>query len=378
MNHTTKYIGFDVSKETIAISIANAGRDLPYYHSTIQNTPQAIRKFMSKFEGETVEVCYESGPTGYTIYRQLYAMGIPCMVCATSLTPVRPGDKVKTDKRDSLRLAQLFRSGELTAVHVPTEEDEALRDLARLYQDMKEDLHRAKQRLLKFLDRSDLARPAGMRNWSSKHWTWLSTIVVVNPVQKKIFAEYIDAIKDIQVRIKRVETEIDLQATESKHAHVIQELQTLRGIKVISAFLLVAEIGDFTRFQHPKKLMAYAGLVPKEYSSGASRKQGGITKSGNANLRWILDEIAWAYRYPAKIQGDLEKRQKGKSDYAQQKAWTAQKRLCKKYARLIARGKHSCKAVTAIARELCGFIWAIACRAQGKLVFDRSTAVVAS
>lgn len=365
MQYTTKFVGLDVAKDTIAIGIAETGREAPRFYGVIPNTPEAIRKTILRLsEGAQLEVCYEAGPTGYGIYRQLTVMGIPCLVAAPSLIPSRPGDKVKTDKRDALRLAQLLRSGELTAARVPTEEDEALRDLVRAREDAKEDQHRARQRILKFLLRHGRYAPQGVRNWTTKHRNWLDRLQFDKQAERLVFQEYLHALDEIEARLKKLETEIHVQATESEHAPVIQALQTLRGVAEITATTLVAEIGDFSRFANPKQLMAYAGLVPKEYSTGKSRWQGGITKTGNAHVRWMMTEAAWSYRYKPAIKGDIRRRQEGQSLQVQAIAWKAQDRLHRKYVRLVSKGKSPSVAAAAVARELLGFVWAIACQVE--------------
>ena len=297
MNYNTKYVGLDVSKARIAVAIADYGRDAARYWGQIDNTPEAVRKLITKLqENANLQVCYEAGPTGYGLWRQLTGMGVHCTVIAPSLTPVRPGDKVKTDRRDAVRLAQLLRAGELTPVWVPSENDEALRDLVRAREDAKQDLLRARHRLSKFLLRYSLHAPAGVRNWTAKHRLWLDHLKFERSAARVAFQEYLHTIDELTGRIERIETEIHAQATESEHAPVIQALQTLRGVAEVTATTLVSEIGQFSRFKNPSQLMAFAGLTPKEYSSGASRHQGGITKTGNAHIRRVLVEAAWAYR----------------------------------------------------------------------------------
>ncbi len=294
-------------------------------------------------------------------------MGIKCIVVAPSLIPVRQGDRVKTDRRDALRLAQLLRAGELTAVWVPGEDDEALRDLVRAREDAKEDQLAARHRLLKFLLRNGIHFAQGAKNWTAKHRNWVDGLKFENRALRIVFQEYLHHLDEIAGRIERLEQEIHLQATESSHAPVIQALQTLRGVAEITATSLVAEIGEFSRFQNPRQLMAYAGLVPKEYSSGASRWQGGITKTGNAHVRHSLTEASWSYRYTPAVKGEIRKRQEGKSPEVKNIAWKAQNRLHRKYARMVSRGKPHSVAVTAVARELLGFIWAIACTTEQTL-----------
>ncbi|GMA64859.1 IS110 family transposase [Alicyclobacillus fastidiosus] len=365
MKDSTKFVGLDVSKDSIAVGIADIGRGAPRFFGTITNNPEAIRKLVRQLGNDVqLEFCYEAGPTGYGLYRQLTKMGLSCMVVAPSLIPVRQGDRVKTDRRDALRLAQLLRAGELTSVWVPQEDDEGLRDLVRTREDAKEDQLRTRHRLLKFLLRWGLRTPKGIRNWTPKHRKWLDTLQFTNRAQRMAFQEYLHQLDEIDGRIQRLEQEIHVQATDSFHAPVIQALQTLRGVAEVTATSLVAEIGQFSRFSNPRQLMAYAGLVPREYSSGANRWQGGITKTGNAHVRHILAESAWSYRYSPAIKGRIKQRQEGQSPQTQAIAWKAQDRLHRKYFRLISRGKNHSVAVTAVARELLGFIWAIGCMAE--------------
>jgi transposase len=361
MKDITKYVGLDVSKEKIAVAIADEGREAPRYWGMIPHTAEAVKKLMNQLgKPEQLQVCYEAGPTGYGLYRLLLALGIECTVVAPSLIPKKAGDRVKTDRRDAIRLAQLFRSAELTSIYVPTEEDEALRDLVRAREDAKEDQLRARHRLTKFLLRHDLNPPQGIRKWTVKYRDWLNSLNFENSAMRTVFQEYLHHLDEIEQRLKRIETEIHTQATESVHAPVIQALQTLRGVAEITATGLLAEIGSFSRFSHPRQLMGYTGLVPSEYSSGESRRQGAITKTGNAHIRRLLVEASWSYRYKPALKGNLLKRQKGQPPQVQAIAWKAQDRLHRKYSRLMGRGKPSGKVVVAIARELSGFIWAIA------------------
>ncbi|MFS0821532.1 IS110 family transposase [Bacillus sp. 1P02SD] len=298
-------------------------------------------------------------PTDYPLYRFLISLGIECFVIAPSLIPSKPGERIKTDRRDAIRLAQLFRAGELTSIYVPTEDDEALRDLVRAREDAKEDELRAKHRLTKFLLRHDIKPPVGVRKWTHKFREWLNALKFTRSTSSVVFQEYYHQLQEIEQRIKRLEEEIQLQATEGVHAPVIQALQTLRGVTTITATSLVAEIGSFKRFATPKQFMSYVGLIPSEYSSGESRRQGKITKTGNKHVRRLLVEAAWSYRYQPAVKGELKRRQEGQSAAVQAISWKAQNRLHKKYFRLLSRGKESGKAITAVARELAGFIWAV-------------------
>ncbi|MDE3840671.1 IS110 family transposase [Bacillus methanolicus] len=360
MKDTIKYVGLDVSKEKIAVAIAEEGRKDPVYWGTIPHTPEAVRKLVRKLgEPANLRFCYEAGPTGYPLHRFLLSLGVECEVIAPTLIPKKPGERVKTDRRDAIRLAQLFRAGELTSVYVPTQEDEALRDLVRAREDTKEDELRAKHRLTKFLLRHDIRPPKGVKKWTVPYRNWLNTLKFDHTPSRIVYQEYMYQLHEIEQRLKRLEEEIERQATEGFHAPMIQALQTLRGVAVITATSLVAEIGSFERFASPKQLMAYAGLVPSESSSGEVRKQGKITKTGNRHVRRLLVEAAWSYRYQPAVKGKLKKRQMGQPPGVLDMPWKAQNRLHKKYFRLLARGKSSGKAMTAIARELAGFIWAI-------------------
>lgn len=360
MKDTIKYVGLDVSKEKIAVAIADEGREEPRFWGMIPHTTEAVKKLMKKLGNkENLRVCYEAGPTGYPLYRLLLSLGIHCEVIAPSLTPQRPGERIKTDRRDAIRLAQLYRAGELTSIYVPTPEDEALRDLVRCREDAKEDELRAKHRLTKFLLRNNIQPPPGVNKWTRKYRGWLDVLKFENTSLQVVFQEYYHQLKELEQRIVRLEEDINLQATEGIHAPVIQALQTLRGVALITATSLVAEIGSFKRFPSPRHLMAYVGLIPSEFSSGEKRRQGEITRTGNRHVRRLLIESAWSYRYQPAVKGELKRRQEGQSPAVTSISWKAQNRLHKRYFQLLSRGKESGKVITAVARELAGFIWAI-------------------
>jgi transposase len=361
MKDITKYVGLDVSKEKIAVAIADEGRKDPRYFGMIPNTPEAIRKLIKQLGPvEQLKICYEAGVTGYVIYRLLLSLGVECDVIAPSLIPKRPGDRVKTDRRDAIRLAQLYRAGELTSVYVPSDEDEALRDLIRAREDAKEDELRAKHRLTKFLLRYDIHPPKGVNRWTKAYREWLHSLAFEYSTSRVAFEEYHHQLVEIEQRVARMEKEIQSQAEEGFHAPMIQALQVLRGVAVITATALVAEIGSFRRFKTAKQFMSYVGLVPSESSSGDIRKQGKITKTGNRHARWLLIESAWSYRFQPAVRGKLKERQQGQSASITAISWKAQHRLHNKYFRLLSRGKAANKAITAVARELAGFVWAIA------------------
>jgi len=285
---------------------------------------------------------------------------------APSLTPVRPGDQIKTDRRDALRLAQLLRAGELTPVWVPDEEHEALRDLVRARQTAKVDLKRARQALGSFLLRHGVHLPKGTKRWSKMFMRWLDMLSFPHRATQIVFQEYLHAIHELEARVERLEAEIRAIGEDSRYAPIIQALQALKGVGIITALTLVAEVGEFSRFRNPAQLMAYAGLVPREHSSGVQTRRGGITKTGNAHIRFVLGEAAWAYRHKPAVRAELRKRQQGLDPQVLSIALKAQQRLHRKYWRLLSRGKPATVAVSAVARELLGFVWAIACHVEAK------------
>ncbi|MFB5188749.1 IS110 family transposase [Alicyclobacillus fastidiosus] len=375
MKTITKFVGLDVSKDSIAVAVADEGRGEPRFLGMYPHTVEAVRGLVKRLNEEDVELefCYEAGPTGYWLYRLLRAMDMPCTVVAPSLIPVRQGDRVKTDRRDALKLAKLFRAGELVAVFVPNEENESLRDLVRAREDAVEDRTRARHRISKFLLRHNRILQTKLRAWGAMHRRWLDSLQWTDRREQVVFQEYLHHLDEIEGRLERLEAAIHLEATESDRAPVIQALQTLRGVAEVIATSLVAEVGEFRRFHNPKQLMAYAGLVPSESSSGVSRRQGRITKAGNAHLRRVLGEAAWSYRYKPAVKRNIRKRQEGQSPKVQDIAWRAQDRLHRKYKRMTSRGKHHNVAVTSVARELLGFVWAIACEAEREM--EKSVAV---
>jgi transposase len=302
---------------------------------------------------------YEAGPCGYWLYRYLTKKGYVCWVVAPSLIPKKAGDRVKTDRRDAVQLARLMRSGDLTPVYVPKVEDEALRDLTRAREDALGDLKAAKFRLKAFLLRHDI-RYTGQATWGPAHLRWLSEVVCPTPAQQIVFQEYVRAVHEHTERLQRLEPELHDQVKSWRLHPVVDALQALRGVQFMVAVTTVAELGDLTRFDTPRELMSFLGLIPSESSSGERRRQGAITKAGNTHARRALIEGAWAYRYPAKVSRHLQLRLEKQSKVIQDISWKAQVRLCKRYRTLIARGKHANQVVVAIARELVGFMWAIA------------------
>lgn len=363
MQYTRKYVGLDVSKEKIAVAIAVDGREAPRYYGTILHTPAALRKLIKELgPAESLSFCYEAGPTGYETHRWIESMGASCVVIAPSLMPKRTGDRVKTDRRDAEQLARLFRAGELTAIYIPEREDEALRELVRARESAKEDTHRIRQRILKFLLRHQLHAPETIkRRWTKKYRLWLSQLTFPYEPMQIAFTEMLHSLEEVEQRTGRLEKALLAQASVGAKASVIQVLQSLRGIALLTAITLVAEIGSFARFRSPAQLMAYLGLVPREHSSGQSTRRGAITKAGNSRLRRSLTESAWSYRYRPAVKGDLATRLDGLPGNVQAISWKAQERLHRKYRSLVfGKNKHKNVAIAAVARELTGFIWAVA------------------
>jgi transposase len=365
--YITKYVGMDVHKETIAVAIAKEGRGSPVYYGEIPNNDESIRKLVKKVvsNGDRVSFCYEAGPCGYEVYRKLIDLGQKCDVVAPSLIPRKSGDRVKTDRRDANTLTRLHRAGELTPVWVPDKEQEAIRDLTRAREDMKAMEGHAKQRLGAFLLRHGKRYP-GRSKWTQAYFRWLEGIKFEIPAQQIVFQEYVDTVKQMKGRVASLEEEMRHAVEGWSLGPVVTGLMALRGADIITAMTVVAELGDISRFDSPRQLMAHLGLVPSEHSSGARRQRGGITKTGNGHARRVLIEASWCYRLPARKTAHFRRRAEKASETVQAIAWKAQKRLCKRYWYLINKGKLPVEACTAVARELSGFIWAIACEVMGK------------
>jgi len=363
MRKFSKYVGLDTHKETIAVSVADGLGGKARYFGEVANRPEAIKKLLKRLspEGELVSYCYEAGPCGYGIYRQITQSGHDCQVVASSLIPRRPGDRVKTDRRDSEALARLHRAEELTSVWVPDEEQEAMRDLTRAREDMKHLERQSKQRLNAFLLRHGQHYVPGKSKWTQAYWRWLERIKFSQAVQQIVLQEYIDTVKALTARVLGLEAEMAVAVQAWSLYPVVEALMALRGCRLITAMTVMAELGDISRFESPRQLMAFLGLVPSESSSGASTRRGGITKTGNGHVRRVLIESAWCYRFPARKSAPLQRRAEKTSPAVQAIAWKAQKRLCARYRYLDQRGLRRVKVSTAIARELSGFMWAIAC-----------------
>lgn len=359
------YIGLDVHKDTIAISVARAGREAPESWGEIGNKPKKVAKLVERlageFGGELLLFAYEAGPCGYGLYRQLLSLGQDCQVVAPSKIPQQPGDRVKTDRRDAHKLARALRSGDLTPVWVPDTEQEAIRDLTRARDDIKDQQQKARQQLNAFVTRHGHNWPSNKTRWTQTHYNWLQSLRFEHDWQQIVLQEYIDAVKAADQRLADLTAQMERVLPQWSLAPVVDSLMALRGIDKLAAMVLLAELGDISRFDSPKQLMGFLGLVPSEHSSGSKRRQGGITKTGNGHARRMLIESAWSYRFPPRQTAHLRRKGAAASAEAQTIAWRAQKRLCGRYKTLMQSGKNTKQTTVAVARELAGFIWAIAC-----------------
>jgi transposase len=366
MKEKVRFLGLDVHAETIAVAIAEPDGEVRSL-GTIANRAESIRKMVKKLGPvEHLKACYEAGPTGYVLYWQLAALGVACEVIAPTLVPMKAGDRVKTDRRDAERLARSYRSGDLTAVWVPDEESESLRDLVRAREAAKQDQLRARHRLSKFLLRTGRRPAAGVKAWTLAYMAWVRQLRFPQVARESTRLDYLHEVEHMGERVVRLEqaiTEAVKLASPALQA-VVKGLQALRGIAQISAVTIAAELGNITRFESARQLMGYSGMVPSEDSSGKRLKRGSITKTGNAHLRRIAGEAAWSYRMRPGVGPALRKRQEGVAEEIKEIAWKAQIRLSKRYARLAAAGKDQRKIITAVGRELLGFIWAIGIKTE--------------
>lgn len=360
MGSVTRFVGLDVHADSIAVAVAEGSGVRSV--GVIPNRPEAIRKIVRKLgPAKDLKVCYEAGPCGYVLYWQLAELGVACEVIAPSLTPMKAGDRVKTDRRDAEKLARCYRNGDLTAVWVPDAAHEALRDLVRARVVAKEDQRRARHRLGQLLLRHGVRKPEGMTAWKSVHRTWLNQLHFEQRALQLAFEDYLAEVDHAAERLERLEKAIDtaVETAPAKLRDLTRALQCLRGVARITAAIMAVELGDVTRFRSAPELMSYAGVVPSEYSSGAKTSRGTITKTGNGQLRRVLVEAAWAYRYRPRIGPELRSRQQALSAAIREIAWKAQHSLHSRYGKLVLSGKHRNVAVIAVARELLGFVWAI-------------------
>jgi transposase len=366
MKEKVRFLGLDVHAETIAVAVAEPDGEVRSL-GTIANRSESVRKLMKKLGPvEHLRACYEAGPTGYVLYWQLAELGVKCEVIAPTLVPVMAGNRVKTDRRDAEKLARSYRSGDLTAVWVPDEGSEALRDLVRARETAKQDQLRARHRLGKFLLRTGRRAEHGVKSWTQEYMKWVRQLRFEQIAQEATRLDYVHEVEHMGERVARLEQAIAeaVKVASPGLQEVVRDLQALRGIAQISAVTIAAELGNITRFAGARQLMGYSGAVPSEDSSGERTRRGRITKTGNAHLRRIAVEAAWSYKFRPAVGPALRKRQEGLPEEIKEIAWKAQHRLHKRFSRLAAAGKDRRKIVTAVGRELLGFIWAIGIRAE--------------
>jgi transposase len=357
----TVFVGIDAAKAKHAVAVAEPGRRGEVrYLGEIDTSPEAVRKLVTRLAAKhgRLHVCYEAGPTGYGLYRQVVALGHACTVVAPSLVPRKPGDRVKTNRRDAVSLARLLRAGELTAVWVPDEAHEAMRDLVRAREAAVEDLRRKRQAISSLLLRRGRVYP-GRKAWGALHRRWLERQAFEHPAHEVLLQEMLLAERHARERLERIEAAITRLLPDWSLAPVVAALQALRGISTVAAVTIAAEVGDLGRFGSARQFMGYLGLVPGERSTGETVRRLGITKAGNGRLRRVLVEGAWTYRHPPRTGKRKHCVREGLPPVVKDIAWKAQTRLCARYRALAARGKRLTVAVTAVARELAGLVWAI-------------------
>lgn len=355
-----RFVGLDVHKDSITIAVGETDGGAPEVIATVPNETKSVLKQLKKLGPvAALRSCYEAGPTGLGLYRALTAAGVSCVVVAPSLVPQKSGERVKTDSRDAVKLARFLRSGDLTPIHVHDEASEAMRDLERARDDAKNAERVARHHLSKFLLRHGRRYP-GKTTWTRQHLEWIRSQQFEHEAHNRVLPEYVRAVEEAGARVERLTKDI-VELVESWHLKpLVKALQALRGVRVLTAVILAAELGDMARFATAPQLMAFVGLVPSEHSSGASQKRGGITRAGNGHVRRVLTEAAWAYRCRPAMSHAIRERNEATSPQVQAIAWKAQARLHGRYKRMLARGKNKQQTVTAVARELVGFVWAIA------------------
>lgn len=355
---TVRFVGLDVHKDTVAVAVAEPGREAPALMGIFPHDVPKLVKRLRRLGA--VKCCYEAGPTGFGLQRALTAAGIDCIVVAPALVPSKAGERVKTDRKDALRLARFLRSGDLTEVFVPDESTEAMRDLERARDDAVKAARVARHHVNTFLLRHGRRYTEGKRNWTQQHMAWLRVQTFEHEAQRQVYLDYLCAAEDAVARTERLTKSIASLVDTWALKPLVVALQAFRGINLISAVTLVAEVGDFRRFRTAPAFMSFTGLVPSEHSSGNERQQGAITRCGNAHLRRVLVESAWSYRYQPHVSRGLRVRVNRVSEEVQRTAWKAQRRLCDRYRRLTAAGKPKNKVVVGIARELAAFVWSVA------------------
>jgi len=363
MTKISTHVGLDVHKNSTALAVASPGQPARFAGTVGPDINELVKALDRAGPVASLKVVYEAGPSGFGLARRLKGLGYACDVIAPSKIARRPGDRVKTDRRDAQHLAEQSLAGALVPVYVPDEVDEAMRDLCRAREDAVSARLKARQRLQAMLLRHGLSY-RGKTAWTAAHERYLAQISFPFPAQELAYVEYRQAVSESHARVERLTASMREQLTHWRMRPVVEALMTLRGINLIAAMTLVAELGDLRRFAHPRELMSFLGLVPSEHTSGERRRQGAITRTGNGHARRMLVEAAWNYRFTARISRTLQIRQEGQPREIQDLAWQAQRRLCGRYRALKARRLQQNKVCIAVARELAGFIWAIARRVE--------------
>jgi len=358
MGNGSTYVGIDASKKVNQVAMLVRTEKSPVEFQ-VSNDAKGIRRLARRLkrDGDDVIACYEAGPCGYALQRQLKAAGVECIVVAPSLIPVKPGDHVKTDRRDAKKLAELLRAGMLTEVHPPTEAEESIRNLCRCREAAREDLTRARHRLSKLLLRE--GRVYSGRAWTQAHRRWLNSHSFPHEADQIVFDDYLRSLEHLEERLRGVETKIEELSQKDPYREPVGWLRCFRGIDTVTAFSIVAELHDFRRFRTARELMSYLGLVPSEHSSGESTRRGAITKAGNKHIRRLLVEASWSYRHKPSVGAPLRRRSEGQPGWVVAAADRAQQRLHRRYWKLLGAGKVHNKAITAVARELVGFVWGV-------------------
>ncbi len=352
------YVGLDVHKEETAVAVLRGpGKEMVEFRERTSAVRRLAKKLVEAAQGDPIVAAYEAGPCGYFLSRVLKAQGIDCRVVAPSLIPVRPGQRIKTDRRDARKLVELLRAGLLSEVAEPTAGEEAVRDLCRCREDATQDLLRAKHRLGKMLLRR--GRVYQGESWTQRHFLWLREQRFDHPADQVVFDDYLATVEWAQERVGGLGKQIAEIAGQAPYAEPVGWLRCLRGVDTLTALVLVAELYDIRRFRSPRQLMAYLGLVPSEHSSGGSVHRGAITKTGNSHARRILIEAAWNARHYLKVSKALRLRRRGQPAEVVALADRAMRRLHRRWWHLVTHGKSSQKATTAVARELAGFVWAV-------------------
>jgi len=366
------YLGLDVHKEQTVIAILESGRDAePRQYGSVNTSQHALERAIRRIAKQQnrclsdLHVCYEASGCGFWIARRLLQMGVRCDVIAPSLIPQRSGDRVKTDKRDAAKLAKMLRSNDLVAVHIPDSVDEAIRDLCRARTDAVDDLRRARTRMLAMLRRLGF-RYDGKTHWTQSHQNYLRGLQLPDAAHNRVLEDNITTIDFHEERIARLEDEMLQLLEDWQRKPLVEALMAFKGFQLVAAMVTISEIGTFSRFEHPKKLMAFLGLVPSENSSGGSRRQGGISKCGNPHARWLLVEQATHYRVPPKISPQLSERQRKTPRWIKELSWKTQTRLSHRFTVLRKRQMHHNKIKVSIARELTGFVWELGTRFESR------------